>query len=114
VISQYGYVTNPVHVYPGAGMYFVTLTMYDSLQNCQASTYDTILVPTVMSVNELNQANSFSLSPNPAATFLTIVSSEPLEKNSYLIMDVTGRVIIPKNLKTIPSTSVHSKTRTYS
>jgi PKD repeat protein len=92
--SQFGYTTNPVHTYPGAGTYIVSLAMYDSLQNCQSAISDTIQVPTVLGVNEEASNLSVSIAPNPTSNLLLLTSGPELIGKSYQVMDVTARVIL--------------------
>ncbi|MCA6361545.1 MAG: PKD domain-containing protein [Bacteroidetes bacterium] len=42
--QQTGYQSNPVHTYANPGTYFVCLTIFDSLSNCQDSYCDTVQV----------------------------------------------------------------------
>ncbi len=90
--SQYDYVNaNPIHAYAAPGTYLVTLTIYDSLMNCQAGGYDTVVVTQTNGILDFSAKTNFSIAPNPSSDFLNIQTE--MKAKSYTILDVTGRII---------------------
>ncbi len=82
--------TNPIHQFPAAGSYTITLTA----NKCgkQNTTTQTIIVTLTDVLSQKYQNNYWTISPNPTTTYIS-VSSNKNEKLSFKIYNVTGSII---------------------
>ena len=98
-------VTNPVHHFPGPGVYNVCLSVFDSIGHCQSRTCRQLFIgPEFISVqpgDELNDrsadAHSSELTatvyPNPADDHAKLLLSGAAGDAMVMIYDATGRVV---------------------
>jgi len=84
---------NPVHNYPGSGLYNVTLTVTTE-DGCMGSATSVLDLPS--DIHEINKANSISCYPNPASDLLHIITTKP----AYIVMtDLTGKIVWQKSIQ---------------
>ena len=81
---------NPVHVYPTAGAYNVTLTVTNG--NCSDDT--TFVVNAVLGVQEINNIAGMNLYPNPTSSTATLtIEMLNAGKVEAVLMNANGQVI---------------------
>ncbi len=80
------------------GVYTVTLTVEDAFENVTECTFE-LTVEDVLSVGE-NNANisTVLMYPNPASDFVTISNPQGVQLETVAMYDITGRLVISKNL----------------
>ncbi|MCK9611805.1 MAG: C25 family cysteine peptidase [Bacteroidales bacterium] len=87
---------NPVHTYMENGNYYVSLTAGNA---CGDSTLTDTITITCVGINETNDIQNISVTPNPATGNIFLNWSGKAEKNIKIeITDITGRQVFSKEL----------------
>ena len=91
---------NPTYTFDQSGSYIVTLEI---INDCM-DVYDVISYPILIEEVDLNENNNnVNIYPNPASNFINIQSSS-LQSSCFLnIIDLSGRVLLSKELKEMNS-----------
>ena len=89
---------NPVHTYPGAGVYTVCLTMQSVRRNgtiCVDTVCTTVTVVAPTGIEAIN-GNKISIYPNPAKDYLQVTGAS--DKDVLSLYDVYGRIVFTTTL----------------
>jgi hypothetical protein len=81
---------NPIHTYTESGVYDVKL--YALSCGLSDTAVQTLSVVILDARQEPAEGETVSIQPNPATTEIRVVSTKPLHRNRYSIMDAFGRV----------------------
>lgn len=87
----------PSFTFPDFGPYTITLIIENP---CGTDTIVKLIVVTPVGINDLNDSNSFSISPNPSSDYLFIRSKFDNTESGFIrIHDLTGRTILTEKVK---------------
>ncbi len=81
---------DPVHVFPANNIYTVTLTAYDANGCSRATTKQVNLIPD--GIREVEQA-PFTITPNPASEYITILSNQQPARFNIRITNAIGQTL---------------------
>lgn len=115
----------PTHSYAAAGVYQVSLYIYDTLSSCSNFYHDTITVDssgilrsgfnlTVIShnsvgVNELKSEIEFNVYPNPASDRVNITFSDLQTDGTIDFLDLSGKLISSKSMSGLSNYSFETQ-----
>jgi hypothetical protein len=98
---------NPVHAYMAPGVYTVTFTASNG--GCQTVATTTINVSaSVTGINNVNDANGFTIYPNPANESASLLLNLDRSENKVVVSihDAAGRLVNSHNVKNVRAGSI--------